>query len=344
MILSKFWSLIKKEWQLFQRLQTDSEEQKISEYKLSATLIQELVAHNFSILLTLATAIATFGLLSDSSATIIGAMIIAPLMIPIIGFAYSLVILNHRLIFYSLGRLIFGIILTIFIAFITTEIIGFRIPGAEILSRTEPTLLDLGVAIAAGTAGAFAKVRPRVSDAIPGVAIAVALVPPLCVVGIGLAIADFELSTGSFILFLTNLLGIILMAALVFILDSYGSWKRAILGLLFLVFNLLIITLPLNFSFQEMITENRVRHAIYLYVRESKHHLLRNIQVQLKEQEIFVIVEVIDPSGQKTISNDQQKLKKVQDFIEEKVGKPINLKLRVFPIEIIEYNADATDL
>lgn len=172
MILSKIWSLIQHEWQLFKRLQTGVKEQKVSDYKLSENLIQEVLSHNFSILLTLATAIATFGLLSNSTATIIGAMIVAPLMIPIISFSYGLVSLNVRLISYSLSRLVFGIILTIFIAFIATEIIGFRIPGSEILARTEPTLLDLGVAIAAGTAGAFAKVRSRVSDAIPGVAIA----------------------------------------------------------------------------------------------------------------------------------------------------------------------------
>ena len=120
MIFSKIWSFIHQEWKFFHRLRTESQEPKISEYKLSETLIQEVLTNNFSILLTLATAIATFGLLSNSTATIIGAMIIAPLMIPIISLAYSLVILNFRLINYSLVRLIFGIILTIFIAFVTT--------------------------------------------------------------------------------------------------------------------------------------------------------------------------------------------------------------------------------
>ncbi len=170
MYLSRIWSFLKRECKVLIQLRVRAGEKNISEDYLSDSLIREVLAHNFSILLTLATAIATFGLLSNSPATIIGAMIVAPLMVPIISFAYALVIFNFRLISYSLVRLIFGITLTVLIAFISTEIIGFRIPESEILARTEPTLLDLGVAIAAGTAGAFAKIRRSVSDAVPGVA------------------------------------------------------------------------------------------------------------------------------------------------------------------------------
>ena len=175
-------------------------------------------------------------------------MIIAPLMIPIIGIAYALVTFNPRLISYSFIRLIFGILLTIGIAFLTTEISGYQLSGSEILARTKPTLLDLGVAIAAGTAGGFAKVRRSVSDAIPGVAISVALVEGL------------SLSSGSFMLFLTNLVGIILTASVVFLFESYGSWKKATASLFGLLASLIMITLPLNFSFREMIIENQIRH------------------------------------------------------------------------------------
>ncbi len=340
MFLSKLSSFIQQEWKSFKRLQKRVQEPKVSEYKLSKNLIQDILAHNFSILLTLATTIATFGLLSNSTATIIGAMIIAPLMTPIICFSYGLINFNHRLLSYSLARLIFGILLTIFIACMVTKIIGFRLPDSEMLARTKPTLLDLGVAIAAGTAGAFAQVRRRVSDTIPGVAIAVALVPPLCVVGIGLAMENFHLSTGSFILFLTNLFGIILAAALVFLLNSYGSWKKAIGGLLFLLTSLFIISLPLNFSFQEMIAENRIRHAVYLYIRQSDKHLIESVKVQLQKEKILVILEVIAPTGQVDRANVKRRLKKAQKFISEQVQKPIHLKVRVLPIEILEYEVD----
>ena len=88
---SKLKSFIKREWIFFCQLRTEIEEEKISEDKLSQILLNQVLARNFSILLILATTIATFGLISNSAATIIGAMIIAPLMIPIIGIAYALV-------------------------------------------------------------------------------------------------------------------------------------------------------------------------------------------------------------------------------------------------------------
>ncbi|MGB5771238.1 MAG: TIGR00341 family protein, partial [Crocosphaera sp.] len=319
------------------------EEQVISEEKLSESLINQVLAHNFSILLILATTISTFGLISNSAATIIGAMIIAPLMVPIISLAYALVTLNIRLISYSVIRLIFGIFLTVGIAFITTEIIGYRISGSEILARTEPTLLDLGVAIAAGTAGAFAKVRRSVSDTIPGVAISVALVPPLCVVGIGLAVGDFRLSTGSFVLFLTNLVGIILTAAIVFLFESYGSWKKAIASLFVLVGSLFVIILPLNFSFKEMIIENQIRHALAERHRQQKDKedsIISSVEVELKEEKILVIADVIISPSRLNKINPQENLKSTQKFLAQITGKPVEVKVRVFPIEILNFEAD----
>ena len=147
MALPKVIALINREWNLFNHLRAKNEEKIRSEDDLSNGFFQEIFGPNFFILLALATAIATLGLLSNSAATIIGAMIIAPLMIPIMSLAFSLVILNFRLASYSLVKLVLGVILTVLIAFLSTEIIGFKIPGSEILARTEPTLLDLGVAI-----------------------------------------------------------------------------------------------------------------------------------------------------------------------------------------------------
>ena len=340
----KIWSSLKREWELLKKFRVRAEEKNISQDDLADSLTREVLTHNFSILLALATAIATFGLLSNSTATIIGAMIVAPLMIPIVSFAYGLIILNYHLIIYSLVRLILGILLTVIIAFISTEIIGFRIPESEILARTEPTLLDLGVAIAAGTAGAFAKIRRSVSDAIPGVAISVALVPPLCVVGIGLAVSNFNLSKGAFVLFLTNLVGIILSAALVFIFQSYGSWKKAIWSLLFLVLSIIGITSPLNFSFREMIAKNKIRHTLYQYdIRYSPQGeiYISGIEVKIEEEKIFVILDVIDTPERIAQENLRQRLELTRQRISEIVGEPVNLRVRYLPINILDYEISA---
>ena len=340
----KIITFIKREWNQFNHLRVKNEEKILSEDDLSNGFLQEILGNNYSILLSLATAIATFGLLSNSAATIIGAMIIAPLMIPIMSLAYSLIVLNSRLVSYSLIKLIFGVALTVFIAFFATEIIGFKVPGSEILARTEPTLLDLGVAISAGVAGAFAKIRRSVSDAVPGVAISVALVPPLCVVGIGLATSDFDFARGAFILFLTNLIGIIISADIIFLWQSYGSWRKAMGSFSILVLSMIFISLPLHLSFQEMIAENRVRHALSEYSRTYSTNIkgfIDNIEVELIDDELLVEVNVVrEPERFKEIA-PQKKLKFIQAFLSEKVGKPVHLKIRVLPIEILDYEVAA---
>ncbi|MDJ0580198.1 TIGR00341 family protein [Crocosphaera sp.] len=339
----KLQSFIKQEWRLFRDTRIGVQVEKIPKDKLSQILINQVLARNFCIFLILATTIATFGLISNSAATIIGAMIIAPLMIPIIGIAYALVTFNTRLISYSLIRLILGIFVTVGIAFLTTEIIGYRLSGSEILARTEPTLLDLGVAIAAGTAGGFAKVRRSVSDAIPGVAISVALVPPLCVVGIGFAVSDFSLSIGSFMLFLTNLVGIILTAAIVFLLDSYGSWKKAAASLFGLLASLILITLPLNFSFREMIIENQIRHELakrHSKNRDREESLITQVNVQLQEGKIIVTADVIITPDKLDNIDPEENLQQTQKILSDKMGQPVELRVRVFPIDILNFEAD----
>lgn len=325
-------------------LRAKAKEPNISEADLANSLFQGVFNQTFTILLALATAIATFGLLSNSPATIIGAMIVAPLMVPIISLTYALLILNPRLIAYSSAKLIFGILLTVSLAFVTTKIVGFKVPGTEILSRTEPTLLDLGVAIAAGVAGAYSKIRRSVADAIPGVAISVALVPPLCVTGIGLATANYQLSSGSFVLFLTNLVGIITSAELVFLFQSYGSWKKGIWGLLILAVAIIPISFPLGFSFKKMIAENQINHALFKYNRLYDNNVqsrITAVEVDLRKNgELTVSVDVIrEPDGilQASEAEVKQGLEQVRQFLAKEVGKPVNLRVRVFPVEILDY-------
>ena len=117
-------------------------------------------------------------------------MIIAPLMNPIASLAYALVVLSSRLLERAIFTLLTGILLVIVIAYLTTEILGLTTVGSEILGRTTPNSLDLGVALAAGAAAAFANTRRSIASALPGVAISVALVPPLSVVGIGLCLGQ----------------------------------------------------------------------------------------------------------------------------------------------------------
>ena len=172
---------------------------------------------DYYVLIVLAAAIASLGLMLNSAAVIIGAMLIAPLMSPILAMAMSMVIGDIRTLGVGLEAVIKGSTLAIFVGVVMVVISPIDEPTTEILSRTVPNILDLLVAIFSGLAAGYSVSRKEVSGAIPGVAIAAALVPPLCVVGYGIGIANFEIALGALLLFITNLIAIILAAAVIFL-------------------------------------------------------------------------------------------------------------------------------
>lgn len=173
---------------------------------------------SFSLMLILSVGLASLGLSEDSSATIIGAMIIAPLGQPIVAFGGAIALGWRMQSFRMMGIIILGAVSSILIAYI----IGFALPditpNQQILIRTSPDLRDLGIALLAGAAGAYGYYRSEYSSILAGVAIAVALVPPLCTCGIMLEQGHYILASGSFLLFVTNFTGITFSAILVFFL------------------------------------------------------------------------------------------------------------------------------
>jgi len=172
----------------------------------------------FICLLVLAAGIATFGLLGDSLAVIIGAMIVAPLMLPIMGLAFGVSIGDRSAIFSTLLVSLTGIVTAVAVGFVLTLPIAQVVkPQAiqQIMIRTSPHLLDLMAALVTGLAGAFALSRRDVSDTLPGVAIAVSLVPPLANAGILFALGEPRLASGSLLLFGTNYVAILLTGSLV---------------------------------------------------------------------------------------------------------------------------------
>lgn len=185
----------------------------------------------FFLLLILAAVIATFGLLGDSVATVIGAMIVAPLMLPIMGLAFSVSLGDRKSILSSFVTSILGIVTAISIGFLITwgisPLINVEL-NTQIMNRTAPRLIDLCAALATGLAGAFATGRKDVSDTLPGVAIAISLVPPLANVGILLAAGRPDLAMGSLLLFVTNYLAILLTGSFVFGIMGYPSAYHAL--------------------------------------------------------------------------------------------------------------------
>jgi uncharacterized hydrophobic protein (TIGR00271 family) len=171
----------------------------------------------FWTLLVLAAIIASAGIVSDSTATVIGAMIVAPLMTPILGTVLSIVTGDGRNLVRSVALVVSGAVAVVALGYIVALFVPYDIVAAtstQVAGRINPHLIDLVAALATGAVGSFALVRSDVSDTLPGVAIAISLVPPLAVVGITLEAGAGNESVGALLLFLTNV-GAILLSGLV---------------------------------------------------------------------------------------------------------------------------------
>jgi uncharacterized hydrophobic protein (TIGR00271 family) len=225
----------------------------------------------FGILLTLASAIATFGLLSDSVAAVIGAMIVAPLMLPIMGLAFGISLGDRRAITNSLLVGVAGAATAVMVGYVLALVMppSFNPENVpQIMLRTSPRLLDLLAALATGLAGAFAIGRKDVSDTLPGVAIAISLVPPLANAGILFSTGRAALALGSVLLFATNYLAIVLTGALVFGLMGFpgvafvGHSKRGRrIAIAIVVAMLLLILAPLGYSSLKVYEQQSIERA-----------------------------------------------------------------------------------
>ncbi len=164
------------------------------------------MVHANSWLLMASIFICAIGLDLNSPAIIIGGMLIAPLMAPILGIGLSIAINDRKTLFITIRHYIAAAVFSILasLLYFWLNPLGVQVPTEQIMSRTEPTVLDGLVAVFGGIAGIISVSHPEKSTAIPGVAIAIALMPPLCVVGYGLANADWTVFGGAFYLFFIN--------------------------------------------------------------------------------------------------------------------------------------------
>lgn len=176
----------------------------------------------FAVLMFLSSLVAAIGLLQNSAAVVIGAMMIAPLMAPIMGIAACLIMGWGQRLLRALALVSVSAACAIAVGWLFTTLLppaGTGLP-AQVVARSSPDIRDLLVALGAGAAGAIATMHKQISAALPGVAVAVAIVPPLAAVGVLLGRGQPELAQGAALLFVTNLIGIVLMAAVVFLLTG----------------------------------------------------------------------------------------------------------------------------
>jgi uncharacterized hydrophobic protein (TIGR00271 family) len=187
---------------------------------------QEHWAFRFTVMMTLSVIVAVMGLSADSAAVVIGAMLLAPLMQPVLGTAACIAMALFRKSLRSLAVVVLATAGAIVLSYVLSALfVSGELPD-EVTSRTAPDIRDLVVALAAGTAGAYATVRKDASASLPGVAVAVALVPPLGAVGISLEAGNATLAWGAMLLYTTNLFAIVLAGVVVFVVTGFVPPRR----------------------------------------------------------------------------------------------------------------------
>lgn len=261
----------------------------------------------FYLLVVLSTTIAAFGLLSNSTAVVIGAMLVAPLMGPIFGMGLALTTGNWRMLAKAGAAEIAGVILCIALAALIGAVTVYPNFSPEILSRTKPTLYDIFIAIASGLAGSYALVDERIGPTLPGVAIATALVPPLVSCGLCLSAGQWEWALGAFLLFFANFLAIELAASLIFLLAGLGKAgpsEKFTAALLFRRFGLSIVLFAAIAVFMTrtllgLVSEIRyseaLRVALLKEVRSSTGASLSEVQFHKENGRTNVIAVIFSP-------------------------------------------------
>lgn len=305
---------------LFKKASEDDFKELFQSLKNSANF-----SYIFLTLMILSTLVATTGLFANSSPVIIGAMILAPLMSPIISLSMGVIRANDFFIIQSIKTLFIGIFMALFVSSLFTYLIPLHEITNEMQSRLHPNILDLFVAIFSGIAGAYASSKEEISKSLAGVAIAVALVPPLSVTGIGIGFGDFEMIYGSFLLFITNLVGITLSAAITFIVLGYSPIKKAKKGLFYTAIMLGLITIPLVASFNSVVTQKEYLSKldeIKSINFEDKMVYLNIIELENKDDIIRIDLQII---SERKITLEEYK--KIKEVIDKKLQKNSELNI-----------------
>lgn len=268
--------------------------------------------YDFFLLIILSCTIATFGLLSDSTAVIIGAMLVAPLMSPILGLSLSSVAGEQFMFRRSIIALVEGILLAIALSTLITAL-SYQIPYEllntlpnEVLSRTQPTPFDLIIALAGGAAAAYALAQPRISAALPGVAIATALMPPLCSIGIGIAVGAENVVVGASLLFLTNFAAITFAGILIFAWLGFrpkhneNQWKNIPRGALISALLVAAITIPLV-----ILSVNSIQEAAL--AKNIQDTALQYLEANLKDPLLVDLkYAIVDPTNSEQASSTKK--------------------------------------
>lgn len=324
---------------------------------IDETLAFDKIAKNTSfstsylILLIGSSIVCTLGLILDSTAIVIGGMIIAPVMWPLVktslGISYEKRSYIREALLLLIISILLGIVTSSFIALLSP----IKILNQEILARTTPTLFDIFIALVAGCVAALAIADRRISESLAGVAIATSLMPPLCVSGIGLALNSTSTFIGALLLFLANVVSIIFIVAVIFSLlglrrnTAYQIRRR---GLIVVSIILILTAVPLfnylqRYSLQ-LFTYNQTEEILQEAISQiSSQSTVENFQTELSRREgnniVVVRADIMLPEN---VNIDFTQRENLVRLLEDSLGQPVDLQLELQQTLSIISEADVT--
>ncbi|HEY9075976.1 MAG TPA: DUF389 domain-containing protein [Anaerolineaceae bacterium] len=291
---------------------------------------------DFILLVLLSSSIATLGLITNSPAVIIGAMLVAPLMSPIIGIGLATITGDTRLLRTAAVALGEGLVMAVaFSALLTrlNQILPFlslaELPN-EVIHRAHPSPIDLVIALAGGIAASYALTNPNLSAALPGVAIATALMPPLCTVGVGISLGRWDIAGGAFLLFITNAVAISFSGALVFFLRGFRpavetNHHRLPRSLIISAILIAVLLVPLSYFsyqlFQQASLNQRVNNAV--------QKAIVNLPLDLVEIQINrgVAGLAVDLTVRTNVAIRYEQVVALQEELVRELNEPVSLRL-----------------
>lgn len=293
---------------------------------------------DFYVLIALSAAIAALGLLANSAAVVIGAMLVAPLMSPMAGTGLAMVLGDTRFLRLTLAAVIRGAVLAWFMGFLV-GLIPLREPmTAQVLARTQPSLLDVGVALLSGMAVAYALCRSEAGAALPGVAIAAALVPPLAASGISFANVLFGEGMGALLLFLTNFVAISSASALVFLVLGFQPTRAqkqrqavrqrsAYVALLSLVAITAVIGWTTYSLAQAAAQENRIQDVVQAGIAELTDAELAELTIGDSNNDVLELGIVVRSAR----SIPHATVVDLQEYIATELQREVSMTLTIIP-------------
>ena len=281
---------------------------------------------SYALWMMLSSMLATLGLFLNSAPVVIGAMLLAPLMGPLVSLAMGILRNDLKLSVNAIKIFAIGTILTLLVAAMTTLLMPFEQVTEEIRNRLHPNILDLGVAFVSGIAAAYAHARENILKSLPGVAIAVALVPPACVTGIGLGWWDWDIIKGASLLFVTNFIGITLAGILTFLCLGFASVIKINRELGVSLLLAAIVTIPLYQTFKNTIVYQHLENELIDQDFEvnGKKINLSDVTILPDEGKIKILAEL---HSAEMIQKDD--ITVLRDTLSEQLSEPVVLDVSI---------------